>query len=104
MIILDTNVLSELMRSKPNQFVLQWIGQHKAENLYITALTQAETCLNKTIVNTKIATRYSLLDTGYFRNNSSNTSTNYCTTISVVIFSKIAQDGDDNLLAKRNYQ
>lgn len=42
MIILDTNVLSELMRPKPNQYVLQWIEKHQLINLYITALTQAE--------------------------------------------------------------
>lgn len=42
MIILDTNVLSELMRSQPNEIVLRWIGTHKATELFITALTQAE--------------------------------------------------------------
>lgn len=42
MIILDTNVLSELMRSQPNELVVQWIGTHKATNLFITTLTQAE--------------------------------------------------------------
>jgi toxin FitB len=42
MIILDTNVLSELMRSKPNDDVLQWIRTHKSTTLFITALTQAE--------------------------------------------------------------
>lgn len=46
MIILDTNVLSELMRSQPNKFVLQWIKTHKATNLFITALTQAEILYN----------------------------------------------------------
>ena len=42
MIVLDTNVLSELMRSRPNESVLKWIGRHKATSLFITALTQAE--------------------------------------------------------------
>jgi toxin FitB len=42
MIILDTNVLSELMKSQPDQLVLQWIGQYKATSLFITTLTQAE--------------------------------------------------------------
>jgi predicted nucleic acid-binding protein len=42
MIILDTNVLSELMRSHPNEYVLQWIATHTTANLFITALTQAE--------------------------------------------------------------
>ncbi|MGK7897040.1 MAG: PIN domain-containing protein [Xenococcus sp. (in: cyanobacteria)] len=42
MIILDTNVLSELMRPQPNELVLQWIAKYQATNLFITALTQAE--------------------------------------------------------------
>lgn len=42
MIILDTNVLSELMRSQPNSSVVRWIGQHEATSLHITSLTQAE--------------------------------------------------------------
>lgn len=42
MIILDTNVLSELMRSQSDKMVLCWIGTHKATDLFITALTKAE--------------------------------------------------------------
>jgi hypothetical protein len=42
MIIMDTNVLSELMKSQPNKLVLRWIGTHKATDLFITALTKAE--------------------------------------------------------------
>jgi toxin FitB len=42
MIVLDTNVLSELMRSQPDKFVSQWIGKRKATILFITALTKAE--------------------------------------------------------------
>ena len=42
MIILDTNVLSELMKPQPNKLVLRWIGTHKATELFITALTKAE--------------------------------------------------------------
>ena len=42
MIVLDTNVLSELMRSQPNKSVVRWIATQKATNLFITALTQAE--------------------------------------------------------------
>jgi predicted nucleic acid-binding protein len=42
MIILDTNVLSELMKYQPNKLVLRWIGTYKATELFITALTQAE--------------------------------------------------------------
>jgi toxin FitB len=42
MIILDTNVVSELMKSQPNSSVVRWIGQHEATSLFITTLTQAE--------------------------------------------------------------
>jgi len=30
MILLDTNVISELMRTEPAQIVLNWFGQHDA--------------------------------------------------------------------------
>ena len=42
MIILDTNVLSELMKTKPDPSVVRWIEEHKAIDLFITTLTQAE--------------------------------------------------------------
>lgn len=42
MIILDTNVISELMRSQPDVSVLQWTATHKATSLLITTLTKAE--------------------------------------------------------------
>ena len=42
MIILDTNVIWELMREKPQTKVTQWISQQKAIHLYITAITIAE--------------------------------------------------------------
>lgn len=42
MILLDTNVISELMRAEPDQIVLNWFGQHDAADLYISAVTEAE--------------------------------------------------------------
>lgn len=42
MIILDTNVLSELMRTTPAPSVVGWIAKHKTTSLFITTLTQAE--------------------------------------------------------------
>jgi predicted nucleic acid-binding protein len=42
MILLDTNVLSELMRSTPNENVVSWIGGIATKDLYITSITQAE--------------------------------------------------------------
>jgi len=42
MIILDTNVVSELMRSTPERPVLRWFGNQASEDLHITAVTVAE--------------------------------------------------------------
>lgn len=42
MIILDTNVLSELMRSKPTILVLKWFAAQPSAGLFTTTLTQAE--------------------------------------------------------------
>ncbi|HEY7513422.1 MAG TPA: type II toxin-antitoxin system VapC family toxin [Vicinamibacteria bacterium] len=42
MIILDTNVLSELMRPTPAAEVLGWMAEQPASGLYTTSITQAE--------------------------------------------------------------
>lgn len=42
MIVLDTNVLSELMRAEPSPRVAAWVTTHPARSLYTTAVTQAE--------------------------------------------------------------
>lgn len=42
MILLDTNVISELIRSEPAQTVLDWFGKHDAADLFISAITEAE--------------------------------------------------------------
>lgn len=42
MILLDTNVISELMRAEPAQAVLDWFDQHDAADLFISAVTEAE--------------------------------------------------------------
>ncbi len=42
MILLDTNVLSELMRSKPDPRVLAWVDAQPANQLVICAITVAE--------------------------------------------------------------
>lgn len=42
MIVLDTNVLSELMRATPAPMVVDWIGAQPAASLYTTSITQAE--------------------------------------------------------------
>lgn len=42
MIILDTNVLSELMRPRPSDEVTSWFHKHPLIDLYTTAITKAE--------------------------------------------------------------
>ena len=42
MILLDTNVLSEMMRPAPTDAVLRWIAGRPASLLYTTCVTQAE--------------------------------------------------------------
>ena len=42
MIILDTNVLSELMRPKPASRVSEWVAKQPATELFTTSITEAE--------------------------------------------------------------
>ncbi len=41
-IILDTNIISELMKSVPDQNVLVWLDRQNALTLYITSISVAE--------------------------------------------------------------
>ena len=42
MIVLDTNILSELMRDRPQRSVLGWIDDQPASTLFVSAITEAE--------------------------------------------------------------
>jgi hypothetical protein len=42
MIVLDTNVLSELFRPVPSPEVVRWMAGHPVSSLFTTAVTQAE--------------------------------------------------------------
>jgi toxin FitB len=42
MIILDTNVLSEVMKPSPSPQVMTWLGQYPALRLFTATITQAE--------------------------------------------------------------
>lgn len=42
MILLDTNVLSELMKASVSSRVINWLDQQVASNVYISAITRAE--------------------------------------------------------------
>ena len=41
MIVLDTNVISELMRVRPEAAVMAWIADQPLSSMFTTALTQA---------------------------------------------------------------
>ena len=42
MIILDTNVVSELMKPEPDELAARWVSQQAPASLYTTSITQAE--------------------------------------------------------------
>lgn len=42
MMVLDTNVLSELMRPVPNSAVASWVAAQSTSGLYLTAVSEAE--------------------------------------------------------------
>jgi predicted nucleic acid-binding protein len=44
-VLLDTNVLSELLRARPDSTVLAWVASQPANGLFVSAVTQAEMML-----------------------------------------------------------
>src|SRR5205085_11277498 len=42
MILLDTNVVSEMMKPEPAARVVSWIEREPGSSLYVTSITQAE--------------------------------------------------------------
>lgn len=42
MIVLDTNVVSEPLKSQPSAKVMEWLDRQAAETLFITAVSRAE--------------------------------------------------------------
>lgn len=42
MIVLDTNVVSELMKPAPERAVVAWLGEQSAAAVFTTSITQAE--------------------------------------------------------------
>jgi hypothetical protein len=44
-VLIDTNVLSELMRPRPSPVVLEWFAKHKEIVFYTSTITQAELLL-----------------------------------------------------------
>ena len=52
MIILDTNVLSALMRTTPEPSVVKWLDRQPAESIWITSITLFEACLGLALLPT----------------------------------------------------
>lgn len=50
MIILDTNVLSELMKPAPSSAVVGWIANQPVTDLFVTTITEAEILLGIAIL------------------------------------------------------
>jgi predicted nucleic acid-binding protein len=44
-VLLDTNVLSELLRARPDAAVLGWFAEQAQDQLFVSAITQAEMLL-----------------------------------------------------------
>lgn len=63
MILLDTNVVSEVMRRKPSNNVLSWLNQHSDGNLLLSSITIAEICYGLRIL--PIGQRRQLLETRF---------------------------------------
>lgn len=42
MILLDTNIISEMMKQSPNQAVMSWIEEQEATQLFVSSVTIAE--------------------------------------------------------------
>lgn len=49
-VLLDTNVVSELMRVRPEQAVLDWFVERTADQFYVSVVTQAEILLGVSLL------------------------------------------------------
>jgi toxin FitB len=45
LIVLDTNIVSEMMRTQPNKHVMKWLDDQKSGDLWLTAVNTAELML-----------------------------------------------------------
>jgi predicted nucleic acid-binding protein len=52
MILLDTNVVSEVMRQKPSENVLHWLNQQNSVSMFISSITIAEICYGLRVLPT----------------------------------------------------
>ena len=52
MIVLDTNILSEMMRARPDPHVMSWLNSQRPNQIYVSAITQAEMLLGVALLPT----------------------------------------------------
>ena len=52
MIILDTNVVSEPLRPRPDRHVLEWLNRQASATLYLTTINIAELCAGVEVLPT----------------------------------------------------
>ncbi len=93
MIVLDTNVVSELMRDSPDQVVVDWFDAQHTNSLSITTITQAE-----------ILTGIELLPGGRRKNNLFELANYFFTSIfigRVLVFNSIAASAYAEIFAQR---
>ena len=60
MIVLDTNVLSEVMRASPERAVAVWMARENPRDLFTTAITEAEILLGVAMLPKTATARMSL--------------------------------------------
>jgi predicted nucleic acid-binding protein len=60
--LLDTNVISDIQRPRPNGGVLAWFGRVKSSELYLSVLTMAEVRRGIELVRPRNAARASALE------------------------------------------
>lgn len=63
MILLDTNIISELMKAQPHERVLTWVNQQDSDTLFISSITIAEIAYGLQILPT--GQRQKLLETRF---------------------------------------
>ncbi len=63
MILLDTNIVSEVMRRKPSGQVLNWLNQQSYGTLFISSITIAKICYGLRIL--PVGQRRQLLETRF---------------------------------------
>lgn len=93
MIILDTNVISEMMKSSPSLKVMTWIDQQSPCDLFVTTITIAEISYGLHIL--PVGNRRKMLEDAFYK--SINQAFEHC----ILGFDALAADCYGRLMADR---